>query len=151
MSQQSTAQFRSVDTPGLSTVIRNYTLHAAAHSIAIGSQNIPNDARSHQAPPNKKVRVEIPVNPTNDDLSEAEEDDDFVSQAEMHQIDSQQDPVAEDRKHPDYYSDLLYMNSYYSVQDSISTLFAKSLDAVCQWIEEEPLSICGHMTECDTI
>src|SRR6266568_2912057 len=48
----------------------------------------------------------------------------------MHQIDRQLDPAAEDRKHPAYYSDLLYMNSYYSVHDSVSTLFAKSLDAV---------------------
>jgi len=104
--------------------------HAAARSIAVGSQNIPNDARSPQAPPNKKVRVEILVNPTNDDPSEAEEGDDFVSQADMHQIDSRQDPAAEDRKHPAYYSDLLYMNSYYSVHDSVGTLFAKSLDAV---------------------
>src|SRR6266704_4282318 len=81
MSQQSTAQFGSVDAPGLSTVIRNHTPHAATHSIAVGSQNIPNNARSPQALPNKKVRVEILVNPTNDNPSEAEEGDDFVSQA----------------------------------------------------------------------
>src|SRR6266568_2820310 len=130
MSEQSTAQFRLVDTPGLSTVIRNHMLHAATRSIAVGSQNIPNNARSPQAPPNKKVRVEIPVNPTNNNPSEAEEDDDFVSQADMCQIDSQQDPVAEDRKHPAYYSNPLYMNSYYSVHDSVSALFAKSLDTV---------------------
>src|SRR6266568_5274674 len=105
-------------------------LHAATCSIAVGSQNIPNDARSPQAPPNKKVRVEIPVNLTNDDPSEVEEDDDVVSQEEMHQVDSRQDPAAEDRKHPAYYSDLLYTNSYYSVHDSIGALFAKSLDAV---------------------
>src|SRR6266705_6202453 len=86
MSQQSTAQFGSVDAPGLSTVIRNHTLHAAARSMAVGSQNIPNNTRSPQAPPNKKVRVEIPVNPTNDGPSEVEEEEDFVSQAEMHQI-----------------------------------------------------------------
>src|SRR6266704_2562021 len=121
MSQQSTAQFRSVNAPGLSTVIRNHTPHAATRSIAVGSQNIPNNARSPQASLNKKVRVEIPVNPTNDNPSEAEEDDDFVSQAEMRQIDSQQDPAAEDRKHPTYYSDLRYTNSYYSVHDSVGT------------------------------
>src|SRR6266704_3964172 len=80
MSQQSTAQFGSVDAPGLSTVIRNHMPHATAHSIAVGSQNIPNNARSPQVPPNKKVRVGIPVNLTNDDPSEAEEDDGFVSQ-----------------------------------------------------------------------
>src|SRR6266705_5502995 len=127
MSQQSTAQFGSVDAPGLSTVIRNHMPHAAARSIAVGSQNIPNDARSPQAPPNKKVRVEIPVNLTNDDPSEVEEDNDVVSQEEMHQVDSQQDPAAEDRKHPAYYSNPLYMNGYYRVHDSIGALFAKSL------------------------
>src|SRR6266571_2652255 len=129
MSQQSTAQFGSVDTPGLSTVIRNHTPHATARSIAVGSQNIPNNARSPQVPPNKKVRVEIPVNPTNNDPSEAEENNDFVSQAEMHQIDSQQDPAAEDRKHPAYYSNPLYTNSYYSVHNLVGALFAKLLDA----------------------
>src|SRR6266704_4718168 len=87
MSQQSTAQFGLVDAPGLSTVIRNHTPHAAARSMAVGSKNIPNNARSPQAPLNKKVRVEIPVNPTNDDPSGVEEGDVLVSQMELCQID----------------------------------------------------------------
>ena len=130
MSQQSTAQFRLVNAPGLSAVIRNHTLHATTRSIAVGSQNIPNNIRSPQALLNKNVRVEIPVNRTNDNPSEAEEGNVFVSQVELHQIDSQPDPAAEDRKHPAYYSDLLYTNSYYSVHDLVGALFAKSLDAV---------------------